>query len=72
LYGGELNNEINYSFTKNICKELYKEKYVFRPELDNDTKPSLIEKPCDVLLVIKQEDQNSKQRHVSKEKYNKK
>jgi len=35
--------------------------------------PTFIEKPCDVLLVIEQQDQNIKQlrREKNKEKYNK-
>jgi len=70
LSRGELDNEINSSFTENIYEELYKEKYVSRAELDNDTKPSLVEKPCVVLLIIKQKDQNIKQLHTEQRKKN--
>jgi len=40
-------SDTNSSFTKNLCEELPKDKYVPRVELDINTKPSLREKPCD-------------------------
>jgi len=63
----------NFKFRQLHKEEIWKykkEKYVFRAELDNDGKPSLIEKPCDVLLVIEQQDQNIKQLHREQTKKN--
>ena len=70
----ESNININFAFTKNLCEELFKEKYVSRVKLDIDTKPSLKGKSCDLLLVIKHQDEHIKQLYweQKQEKYNKK
>jgi len=61
LSGVESNT--NSFFTKNLCEEFPKEKYVSRIQLHINTEPSPGEKPCDELLIIKQQDQNIKQLH---------
>ena len=60
---GELDSEINSSFTKNLCEELSKEKMCLGLS-------SLIEKSYDELFIIKQQDLNIKQLYREQTKKN--